>query len=80
MDAIIERVRNKMAGYQSQSGFGPLEPIKYISRELGITIINNALDLGSEERARELWDAWTDSGNIMPADKFGQHLFFHQNP
>lgn len=59
------------------SGFGQFEPIQYISRELGIIIINNALDLANKQAATSLWDQWSQHGNIMPADRFGRYIFFH---
>jgi len=62
------------------SGFGSLDPIKYISRELGIVIINNALDIGDAFQAEKLWNEWSNGNNIMPADTFGKHIFFYDRP
>lgn len=65
--------------FRHSSGFGPFEPIIYISREPAITIINNALNLNDRYMAGVLWAEWSQGSNIMPADKFGQQIFFHQS-
>jgi hypothetical protein len=57
------------------SGFGPFDPIRYISRDIGVILINNALNLHSERESMMLWNEWSGSANIMPVDKLGQFIF-----
>ncbi len=65
-----------MSALFSQSGFGSLEPVRYITKEVGVVVLNSALDFHDLLIAEKVWDKWAHGASIMAADQFGRMIFF----